>query len=183
MTRTTFAWTGFFALSLLTILSGCSGDGGSAGPLAPEQGQLTVEIHDAAAPALTVAEVTFSAVEAHRVDGDWEPATGALPRTIDVLQFVGPENGTPLVQDLVPAGTYDALRVTITAVHLEVEGSEPVDVTLPAEGVTIVVPVDFVVAEGGQTEVSLDLRTDVAFQPLGTSWAFDPSGLVVSGVR
>ena len=183
MTRTTFAWTGCLALSLLTILSGCSGDGGTGSPLAPSQGQLTVEIHDAAAPALTVAEVTFSAVEVHRVDGAWEPATGALPRTIDVLQYVGPDNATPLVQDLVPAGTYDGLRVTITAVHLEVEGGEPLDLTLPPGGVTVAVPVDFVVAEGGQTEVSLDLRTDVAFQPVGSGWSFDPAGLVVSGVR
>ena len=167
------------AVALLAV--SCSNDApvtGSAGT-----GQLTVQIHDQAAPTLTVAEVTFSSLEARTVDGVWVAAEGSFPVTLDLLQFIGPQNSTELVQDLVPAGAYDQLRITVTAIHLELSDGSTYDVPIPEGGMPVLVPVGFSVAEGGATEVVLDFRTDEAFQFNGTGVTFNPGGLVVTTVR
>jgi hypothetical protein len=153
-------------------------------PTGSTQGTLRVDVHDAPdASSLTKAEVTFSSLEAHAVGGSWVPAQGTFPQTVDLLQYTGPDDSTTLVQDLVPVGSYDQLRVGITAVHLEFEDGTVIDVPLPSGGVQFAVSVAFSVTEGGETEVDLDFPPNAVFQPAGSSWSFNGSGVAVSRVR
>ena len=104
------------AVALLLAVS-CSNDAPVTGSTGT--GQLTVQIHDQAAPTLTVAEVTFSSLEARTVDGVWVAAEGSFPVTLDLLQFIGPQNSTELVQDLLRQA-----RDAKTAPHVVEEPAE-----------------------------------------------------------
>ena len=168
------------AVAIALLAFACSGDGSD--PVSG-QGTLTIAVHDQAALSLTRADVTFSSVEAHVVGGDWIAAQGAFPRTVDLMQFTSPDDSAPIVQDLVPVGTYDRLRVGITAVHLEFSDGSEADIPVPSGGVQLAIPVSFTVTEGGQTEVSLDFAPNAVFKPAGSGWTFDGSGVSISRVR
>ncbi len=158
-------------LALLSLSCTTTGDGGVVTP--PGQGRLTVVMHDDAAAFLREAQVTFASLRAHQVGGDWVEVSGEFPMTVDLLTLVEGRTIT-LGSDALPPGDYDALEVTITAVHLVTQDGAEVDLQLPPDGVKVVVPVPFTVVEGQETVITLDFRVDRSFAIRGTELEFQP---------
>lgn len=159
-------------LALLPLLS-CTGVG-TTGVLAPAgAGRLTVVMHDQPVPGLTEADVTISGARAHQVGGDWIELSGTFPMEVDLLTLADGRTIT-LSSGALPPGDYDALEVTITAVHLvTVEGAE-LSREFPVP-VKIAVPVEFTVVEGQETVITLDFPVDASFTIVGTNFQFHPT--------
>ena len=164
------------AACLVSVLAiACSGNStddpfGGAG-----QGAVTIQVYDTPVSNLQAADLQFTDVWVHAAGGDWT-LVGDVDITVDLMAHVGPANAVTIASGSVDPGTYDAIRFTITAATLTVEGEpEPVDLPLPAEGVTAVVQHVFTVAEGGSVEVEMHLNPATSFQVSGTGYTFIPT--------
>lgn len=161
-------------ISMAVLLIGTAACSGSDSPTsAANQGQLRVVVHDEPSQQITEAHVTFSSVQARMTDGTLVDLSGAVPTTIDILTLTGGAT-FELAADAVPAGDYDALIVTISAVSLTLADGTTVDITLPGDGTEAVIPESFSVVEGQSTVITLDFRADLSFEFNGTEFEFHP---------
>jgi hypothetical protein len=167
-------------VGLLPVLS-CTNDGG-AGVLAPAgQGRATILMHDHDMTGLAEAHVTISSVRAHQVGGGWVPLAGTFPMEVDLLSLVNGRTVT-LASGALPAGDYDALEITITAVRLVTRDGTVITLELPPGGRTVVIEVFFTVLEGQETVLTLDFRVDLSFEFRGNEIEFHPE-IEVEGVE
>jgi hypothetical protein len=176
-------------LGAVLLFAACAGsddlDPTSGTPTSSGSGTLAVMLHDQAAPQLTAARITLGAAEAREVGGgEWFDVGVTLDEPMDLLQYVGPDNAITVATGLVPGSTYDALRLTVTAVEVELDGGTgPIDVPLPPEGVTFAVEIPpFTVEEGGTVTLVVEIPVDSSFQLTGTDVVFDPA-LLLTEVR
>ena len=178
------AITALLLASVFAILTvGCSSQSGDVLTSGPT-GAMSVVVHDQSAPRFQEAWITFGALSAHHVAGEWASVSGPFPITVDLLTLVNGRSLT-LGADQLPEGQYDALRVTITAARLVLADGTEVTVTLPSGGRTMdvsIAPPANVVA--GQTvTIALDFRPDTSFHQggMGMGWSCDPD-IMMSGV-
>lgn len=159
------------ALGLVALLS-CS-DSGDADPVAGGgQGQLTVNLHDQAAPDITQAVVTISALEVRDADtGEWV-AVELQDTTFDLVVLVNGNEAT-LANAPLDEGDYDGMRLTVESVHVELDGADPVDIAGPfavqVSGFPLVA-----VSDGESVTVTLDFPVDTSFQVSGGNVGFSP---------
>lgn len=143
-------------------------------------GRVTVQVHDQAAPELEEAWVTFGSVAFRDSDGIWVEADVAPGTEFDLLTLVGPESAVTLASDLVPAGTYDAVRLGIVDARATVDGSS-VDIPIDGDGRTILLPVpEFVVEAGIETRIVIDVPVGASFRVVGTDVVFEPTATLTS---
>ena len=73
-----------------------------------------------------------------------------------------------------PAGDYDALRVTVTAVRVVLDDGTEIDASPPAGPVEVLGFPVITVQEDGSITITLDFPVDVSFQVMGTTVFFSP---------
>lgn len=76
--------------------------------------------------------------------------------------------------DILAAGHYDAIQITLTAVSLTLHDGTEVAITPPGTGWQVVIQVTFDVVAGQQTVVNLDLHCDHSFSFLNGEFEFNP---------
>lgn len=179
--RTRAALVASLALALAALVGSCSssemidtGSGGSS--TSGGSGLLSVRLHDQVDPDITAVWVSFSAIAARSADdGTWLDLGVDADMPMNLLDHVGPDNALTLATSLVPGGVYDAVRVTIDEVEVELS-SGPVTIPIPQGGTQVAVATaPFVVAADGSVTVVLDFLVDASFQVNGTSVDFDPA--------
>jgi len=171
------AWIAMLALAGCTADDSMVPSSGNAST-GSGTGTLAVMLHDQAAPEITAARITLSSAEAREAGtGTWVDLGIDLTAPMDLLEHVGPDNALTIATALVPGTTYDAVRLTVVAVEVELAGSpDPVAVPVPAGGVTAAVAVPpFTVGDGGSVTVVLDMSVDGSFQVVGTDVVFAPA--------
>jgi hypothetical protein len=172
-------------LAVVAIAAGCSSnDHGS-----PNKGNLTMSLKASgsasaatvAAPAPadesqgpTAANITISGASVKAADGTWVPMQGSFPVTVDVIALATSGAGVTLPADVVPAGHYDAIQITITAVNLTLHDGTRVAITPPGTGWEVVIEVSFDVVAGQATVVTLNLHCDHSFHFANGEFEFDP---------
>jgi len=162
--------TGLSALMFLGLA--CSDS--ESDPLGAGQGQLTVTVHDQAAPSIAEAWVTFVAVQAIRAGGGFEDVAGVtLGSPVDLATLVNGNTAT-LAAGSLPAGDYTGLAISVSAVTLVLDDGSSIDPLSGATGLAVQVPIAFTVVEGKDTAVSVDFPLS-AFSFNGNLWMFDPS--------
>jgi hypothetical protein len=147
-------------------------------------GQLTVEIHDHAAPGIVQCWITVAAVEAHRARGGWTHVSGDYPHRFDLSTLVNGQTRT-LGSHRVSEGDYDRLRIHLTEAHLVLADGSEVDVPLPHGGLHHEVSMGqrCQVQNGSGASVSMDFRVHTSFHHHpDESWTCDPD-IVVDGVQ
>ncbi len=147
----------------------------------PEAVNLTVAVHDAPAPSIREAWVTFTGVSARVAGGGWIAIEGPGEVTVDLLTLV---RGRTLVlaEAEVPAGSYDALRVDISAARVVDANGVSRDVPLPSPGVGVEHPVGFRCLTGQPQVVVLDFPVEPSFRLATAGVAFTPT-IVTDSVR
>src|SRR5262249_12243622 len=122
----------------------------------------------------TAAVVTISAGAARTVDGTWVNLGGTFPMTVDLIALAANGNTFNLPAGLVPEAQYNALQFTVTAVNLTLQDGTQVAITPPGTGWVVLVPVDFTVAAGKETSVTLRFHVDGSFKVVGGELEFEP---------
>jgi hypothetical protein len=160
---------------LVMVAGSCSNTDGDV--LGSGQGQLTISMHDQAAPQISEVWVEFSSIEVRAADGSWVPLGVDLSGAIDIMAYVGPDNAIDITSSSIEPGTYDAIRLTISSARVVLDdGSE---VNFPAAAVTLDRGVDITVQEDGTKTVVLHFDVDASFE-FNQGWIFDPS-ISISG--
>jgi hypothetical protein len=178
-------------LAVVAIAPGCSSNDHSS----PNKGNLTMSLKatgsasgaaatataKAGAPAPadqeggpTAASITISGASVKTPDGTWIPMVGSFPVVVDVIALATSGAGVTLPADVVPAGHYEAIQITITAVNLTLHDGTMVAITPPGTGWEVMIAVSFDVVAGQQTVVTLNLRCDHSFHFLNGEFEFDP---------
>jgi hypothetical protein len=163
--------TGIFAVLLVANMA-CS----SSDDVTGSTGQLNVNLHDQAAPGIAEAHVTLSALELRDANsGEWVVVDGnLLPVTVDLLLLVG-GNEAQILADLVPAGDYDGMRITISEVLVVLDDQTQIQVPPPGAPVQVVGFPLMTIDEGGVVTVTLDFPVAPSFQVVaGPDVTFTP---------
>lgn len=163
------------ALSL-GFLGGCgSTDGGlldTGGSPAP-MGQVTVAVHDDPMAGLEEFLVTLDSVRV-RSGGEWIDLGLETPWTQDLLLLQGEQNAMDVITADLPAGDYDAVELRISDVSYTLNGQAG-SFQLPAEGLLVIVAVNFTVEEDGSVTVNLHFDVGSSMRLQGTEVIFNPS--------
>ncbi len=117
------------------------------------EGQVTVNMHDQAGPGIAEAHVSFSALDLRDVStGEWVSVSMGSIQTHDLLLLVN-GNVAQLASDIIPAGLYDAMRITVVAVRLVLDdGTEP-SVPAPAAPIAVTSMPLILVVDGGSLTI------------------------------
>lgn len=161
---------------LLVLIAGsCSDSDGNL--LGSGTGQMTVSIHDQAAPSLSEVWVTFSGIEVRNAAGEWVDLGIDLTDEIDIMTLTGPGLAEVIASAPIDPGTYDAVRITISAVRVVLSDDTEVPMPAPPGGWVLIVETGFDVnlAEDGARAIVLHFDVDASFQIGGTGITFDPS--------
>jgi hypothetical protein len=161
-------------LGLVMLAIACSSSGALDDPLTDGQGTLTVRVHDQAAPGITEAWITFVAVQAVGVAGNFEDVQGvALNTPVNMAELTGGQD-VMLAAGTLPAGEYGGLRLSLSAITLRLDDGTDVDVLRGSFGVEVQVAIGFSVVEGQDTALGVDFPMS-AFELDGGNWTFDPT--------
>ena len=131
---------------------------------------------------ITAANITISGASARTSDGTWIAVQGSFPVTVDVIALATSGGTQTLPPDVLPAGHYDAIQITITAVNLALHDGTTIAITPPGTGWEVVIRVSFDVVAGQETVVNLKLHCDHSFGFLNGEFEFDPE-IEVEGVE
>jgi uncharacterized protein DUF4382 len=123
---------------------------------------------------ITAANITISGASARNADGTWVPVNGSFPVTIDVIALAMSGGTRTLPPDVLPAGHYTAIQITITSVDLTLHDGTKIAITPPGTGWEVVIPATFDVVAGQETIVSLNLHCDHSFSFMNGEFEFDP---------
>jgi hypothetical protein len=90
------------------------------------------------------------------------------------MPLVNGGNTITLPADLLPEGQYSALQLRITEVELTLLDGTKITIVPPGTGWAVQIPVDFSVAAGQATVVTLNVRVDLSFKLVNGEFEFDP---------
>jgi hypothetical protein len=155
-------------------LRGCSAQEEEAGAT------VSIAITDArpALPEHVVGcRVTIEQVRVRDADGTWVPLEMArTPYTIDLLQVTEGRTAELVPAQTVPAGTYNAVRLTVSRAVLHVEDLDAihdVEVTVPPENRSTESPIDLDLAAEPDADLTVDFDLSRSIAAEGP--AIDPA--------
>ncbi len=169
-------WTRWRILGIVLLYTAVAlGCASSSEVLEPANaGQLTVRVHDAPAPWIAEAHVTVGALELRdAATGVWVPVDLGGAPTIELTVLVNGNMAT-IASSPIPAGRYDAMRVTLERARVVLTDGSEVSFEGPFAVAVEGFP-EILVEEGGAVTVTLDFPVDLAFQLRDGTVVFAPT--------
>lgn len=164
-------------IAVTALVSGCS----SSQDRASQEGSLAVTLGASRSAgsgdpmaSVKAASVTITAIEARSSAGPWVTIDGGLPAAIDLMALVDGGKTFTLPADLLPEGQYSALQLRVTQVELTLLDGTKITIVPPGTGWAVQIPVDFGVAAGQATIVTLNVRVDLSFKLVNGQFEFEP---------
>ena len=123
----------------------------------------------------------FVGVSARVAGGGWVALDDAREVSVDLLTLVGGRS-VVLADALVPAGSYDGVRLDIAAARVVDGDGVSREVLLPGPRVAVEHPVEFTCVRGAPLVVTLDFPVESSFRLTTAGVAFTPT-LATDAVR